>query len=82
MNRFLQHHEKAVEIDTRLFEWQPAIIENTADFGFKIGDDGFVINPQDFTGQDLIPMRHQLGITAIIAPDFLKAIGELLTFRE
>ena len=73
---------RLVEVHAGLFEGQAAMVENTADFAFEIGHDILMLNAQDLAGQHRVPMVHQVDIAAIIVPDILQAVAELLAFGE
>ena len=58
------------------------MIEQAANLGFRIGDNVFILDMQDMSREDVLPVPHQTNIVSVVAPNICQIISEMLALGE
>ena len=69
-----------MESHTLLLKWQSTELENPADLAFEVQHGLFVMNVEHFSGQDVVPVGHDLVVFPVVVSKLEDVVGEVLTF--
>src|SRR5256885_8554430 len=71
-----------VELEARRLKVEPDEVQNPSNLMLEVVDQLLVLHAQDSARQDRVPVGHDLDVGAVVAPEVLEAVSELLPRRK